>query len=117
MDGALPHPRGAARQKGARMTVVALRPHRAAKPGGARHVVEIERHELVGLVMDAQALASAAIDANGYSLQTVLRLPSGPWRQEMQAAHHDTHKALVALLKELRMAAGRYDGVTPRIGA
>lgn len=90
----------------------------AANGNGTRRPVrvEIDRHELVGFVMDAQALAVAAIEANGYSLQTVQRLPAGPWRQEMSTAHHDTHKALTDLLAELRMAAGRWDGITPLIG-
>lgn len=72
--------------------------------------VEIDRHELVGALMDQIALAEEAVDANGASLQQVLRLPVGPWRQEMQLAHIHTHDRLVALLAELRMAAGRFDG-------
>lgn len=72
--------------------------------------VEIDCHKLVGELMEQQCLAIAAIEANGASLQQVLRLPAGPWRDEMSLAHHATHDALVALLSELRMAAGRYDG-------
>ncbi len=76
-------------------------------------LLEIPRSELVGSVMDWQCLAIAAIEANGASLPTVLRLPAGPWRDEMSIAHHATHDRLVALLAELRMAAGRYDGRPP----
>lgn len=97
------------------MTVAARPTNGKAATGGPRHVITVERHVLVGLFMDFEALASEAITANGYSLQTVLRLPAGPWRQEMQAAHIDTHERLVRLLNEARLAAGRYDGVTPHI--
>lgn len=72
--------------------------------------ISVPRHELVGRVMDQIALAEEAVVANGASLEQVLRLPAGPWRQELQIAHHATHDALVALLVELRMSAGRYDG-------
>lgn len=72
--------------------------------------VEIDRHALVGQLMDQISLAEEARDANGASLQTVLRLPPGPWRQEMQAAHHFTHDRLTRLLSALREAAGTYDG-------
>lgn len=72
--------------------------------------MEIDRHELVGRVMDQIALAEEAIDANAAAWQTTLRLPEGIWRDEMQAAHLYAHARLKALLKELRMSAGRYDG-------
>jgi len=80
-------------------------------------LIQVPRNEIVGHVLDWQALAEEAITSNGYSLQTVMRLPAGPWRQELQAAHIATHDRLVALLADLRMAAGRFDGSTPRIGA
>lgn len=73
------------------------------------HQVTVDRHALVGDLMDLEALAREAVHANGCSLATVLRLPAGPWRDEMQAAHHATHDALVALYNAARMAAGRYD--------
>lgn len=95
---------------------VAVRPtngHAARRPVH----VEVPRAELVGRLMDFQTLAEEAIDANGASLQTVLRLPAGPWRDEMSVAHHATHDRLVALLMELRLSSGRYDGVSPDIGA
>ena len=78
---------------------------------GKRRPVEIavERSELVGRLMDAASLAAEAITANGASLQTVQRLPAGPWRTEMQMAHHFTHDRLTALLSELRTACGVYD--------
>ena len=49
------------------------------RTNGARRPVrmEVDRHELVGLCMDLETLASEAIAANGYSLQTVMRLPPG----------------------------------------
>ena len=79
--------------------------------------IEVDRHALVGSVMDWQALAAAAVDANAAAWQTTLRLPEGVWRDEMQAAHLHAHEALKALLVELRMAAGRLDGITPHAEA
>jgi hypothetical protein len=90
------------------MTVSA--PSRNGKRGGPRHVVTVERHALVGDLLDWQALVREALDANGYSLQTVLRLPAGPWRSEMQAAHIDIHDRLNNLLARLRTASATYDG-------
>ena len=84
---------------------------RLATNGHRRPVrMEVDQHELVGLCMDLETLATEAITANGYSLQTVLRLPAGTWRTEMQTAHIDTHDRLVRLLNAARLAAGRYDG-------
>ena len=71
--------------------------------------IEISQADVVGEFMDLETLASEAIAANGYSLQTVLRLPPGTWRTEMQAAHIDTHDRLTRLLNAARLAAGRYD--------
>ena len=71
--------------------------------------IEVSRSEVVGEFMDLETLASEAIAANGYSLQTVMRLPVGPWRTEMQTAHIDTHDRLTRLLNAARLAAGRYD--------
>jgi hypothetical protein len=89
------------------MTVATRNGH---KTGGPQLKLLVPQHELVGDVMDWQALAEEAIDANGASLETVLRLPPGPWRDELQRAHHYAHDRLLALLIELRMAAGKYDG-------
>lgn len=72
-------------------------------------VIEVERHELVGRLMDEQALAVEAIEANGAALQLVLRLPPGPWRDELQRCHHDAHERLVALLASVRLATGVYE--------
>lgn len=81
-------------------------------PRARRRVrIEVDRHELVGGLMDAQALAEEAIDANGASLEVVLRLPPGPWRDELQRAHIAAHDALKALLKQARLMAGTYDGL------
>ncbi len=81
--------------------------------GGTRRPVrlEVDRAELVERFMEAQALAASAIDANGYALQQVLRLPAGPWRSDLQRAHHEAHDRLVALISELRMAVGHFDGL------
>lgn len=89
---------------------VATRLTNGRKPGGPARTLTVPQAEIVGAVMDWQALAEEARDANGTSLQTVLRLPAGPWRDEMQAAHHFTHERLTALLRALRTAAGHYDG-------
>ena len=91
------------------MTVTAAHPATNGKTGGPRHVLTVDQHELVGMCMDLATLASEAIAANGYSLQTVMRLPPGTWRTEMQTAHHDTHDRLTRLLAAARLAAGRYD--------
>lgn len=72
--------------------------------------VNVDRSELVGRFMDASSLATEAIRANGAALEVVLRLPAGPWRDELQHAHHFAHDRLVALLAELRVASGIYDG-------
>lgn len=76
-------------------------------------VIEITKAELVGDLMNAQARATTAIDANGFALEQVLRLPAGPWRSELQAAHIAAHDALVALLVELRLRTGIYEGIRP----
>jgi hypothetical protein len=75
-------------------------------------LISVERSELVGRLMDHIALAEEAVDANATAWQTTLRLPEGIWRDEMQAAHMHGHNRLKTLLAELRMAAGRYDGLS-----
>ena len=90
------------------MTATVTRP---ATNGHRRPVrIEVSRSELVERICNWQALAEEAVDANGAALEQVLRLPAGPWRQELQLAHHHAHDRLVALLAELRYSAGIYDG-------
>ncbi len=88
-------------------TVAPIRP----STNGTRRPVRIEvnQHELVGMCMDLETLATEAITANGYALQTVLGLLPGVIRSEAQRALIDTHERLVRLLDEARLAAGRYD--------
>lgn len=74
--------------------------------------IEVNRHELVGMCMDFETLATEAIAANGYALQTVLGLLPGAIRSEAQRGLIDTHERLTRLLNEARLAAGRYDTPT-----
>ena len=94
------------------MTVVT----RASAPtNGHRRpvVVAVSRADLVGRWMDVQDLTVRAIEANGASLEQVLRLPPGPWRDELQRAHHFAHDQLIEVLAAARMAAGVYEGLRP----
>jgi hypothetical protein len=72
--------------------------------------VVFERHQLVGTVMDSQALASEAMQANG----TVLTILNGFDRDaavyEAIRSVHETHARLMQLLIELRALAGKLDG-------
>jgi hypothetical protein len=79
------------------------------KRGGPRHVIEVPKNELVGELMDFETLTFEAIDANGYALQQVRRLPPGPWRDELMRAHIAAHDASQKLITRLRMAVGRYE--------
>lgn len=92
------------------------KPRPAAEQRPGPRFIRVNQGQLVHGLMDLETLATEAIAANGYSLQTVMRLPAGTWRQEMQAAHIDTHDRLVRLLTAARLAAGRYDG-RPKNGA
>lgn len=94
--------------EGRRMTAT-VTPIRPSTNGRRPIVLEVPQAELVGNLCDWQALAEEAVDANGAALQTTLRLPAGPWRDELQAAHIYAHDRLKALLTELRFAAGIYD--------
>jgi hypothetical protein len=70
----------------------------------------VERHQAVGEVMDAIALASDALLANGAAVQLLARMNAGPERNEALFASHDTHAALMQLLADLRAQVGRLDG-------
>ena len=98
--------------------VVEARPAaRNGKRGGPPERITLPRAELVGNLMDLQVLAEEAIDANGASLQQVMRMPAGPWRDEMQRAHIAAHQSMKRLLIRARLGAGRYDGVRPPTGS
>lgn len=86
------------------MTVAARRPH----------VLEVPRAEIVGELMDLQTFATDAITANGAALQLVLRLPPGPWRDELQRTHHDAHDALSALREAIRTRTSTYEHAPAR---
>lgn len=71
--------------------------------------VLIDRHELVGALLDWQALTQDAMVANGAALQLLMRQAPGASRDEAIRATHETHTALSGLLASLRRAAGDYD--------
>jgi len=80
-----------------------------AKTGGPRSRIEVERHELVGLCMDADTLATEAAYANGATLQLLLTLPRDAATEQAILATHETHGKLTALISAMRAASGRYD--------
>jgi DNA-binding FadR family transcriptional regulator len=72
-------------------------------------VIEVERHQLVGDLMDWQALAQEAMYANGAALQILTRLEPDAAVYEAIRATHDTHARLMQLLIHLRAIAGLFD--------
>lgn len=84
------------------------------RQAGRRPVhIEVERHELVGFCLDADALASEVAVANGAAIENLLRLPAGPERDEALLGTHRTHNRLVELLKHVRMGSARYESARP----
>lgn len=73
----------------------------------------VDRHQVVGQVMDWQAMAQEAMYANGAALQILIRLDGDPLVYEAVRATHDTHARLSRLISELRKAAGELDGSDP----
>lgn len=77
-------------------------------------LMTVQRHEAVGAVMDAIALASDALISNGAALQLLDRArqqtPGNVLLQEATRATHDTHAHLMQLLADLRARAGALDG-------
>jgi erythromycin esterase-like protein len=71
--------------------------------------IRVLQAELVERLCDFDALATEATHANGAAIQNLLRMPSGPERDEAMRATHATHNRLVELLKAIRMANGVYD--------
>jgi hypothetical protein len=96
--------------------MTAVLPVSAPHSNSARRpvLIDVSQSDLVGLLLDLQTLASEAIDANGYALQTVLGLLSSAIRSEAQRGCIDTHERLVRLLNTARVAAGTYDTTRPR---
>lgn len=80
-----------------------------AKPGGPRHRVEIDRHELVGAFMDGDTLATEAAYANGAALQYLIGLPRDAATEQAILALHETHDKLTALIRRMRLSSGLYD--------
>lgn len=78
--------------------------------GENRQTILVQRSTLVHALMDLETLATEAISANGYALQTVMGLLPSEVRYEAQRALIDTHDRLVRLLNAARLSAGRYDG-------
>jgi hypothetical protein len=72
-------------------------------------LIEVPRHELVGALMDWQALAQEAMDANGAALQILTRLVPDAVIYEAIRNTHDTHARLMQLLLHLRASAGLFD--------
>jgi len=92
------------------MTATVARP-KAPTNGQRRPVrIEVERHQLVGDLMDWQALATEAMYANGAALQILTHVDKDAAVYEAIRSVHDTHARLMQLLVHLRAAAGRLDG-------
>jgi hypothetical protein len=72
--------------------------------------LEIDRHQLVGQVLDWQALAAEALVTNGAALAILDGFPRDALVYEAIRATHDTHARLMQLLADLRAAAGDLDG-------
>jgi hypothetical protein len=83
-----------------------------ARTNGHRRPVrlEVDRHELVGQVLDWQALAAEALLTNGAALALLDGFPRDALVYEAIRATHDTHARLMQLLADLRAAAGDLDG-------
>lgn len=97
------------------MTATATRPPavaewRAAIKGRRPVRIEVERHQLVGDLLDWQALAQEARDANGAALQILDGFERDAAVYEAIRCTHDVHARLMQLLIDLRVAAGRLDG-------
>lgn len=88
----------------------------ARKPttNGHRRPVQIavDRHQLVGDLMDWQTLAREAMYANGAALQIINGFERDALVYEAIAATHDAHARLSRLVAVLRLAAGQLDGRT-----
>jgi predicted glycosyl hydrolase (DUF1957 family) len=83
---------------------------RPATNGQRRPVlVQVPKHQLVGQVMDWQALAQEAMYANGAALQILNGFERDAAVYEAMRAVHDTHNHLAQLLAHLRAAAGLLD--------
>ena len=103
------------------MTVATERAARATNGNGTRRpvVVAIPRAELVGSLMDVQALATEGMDAVGEGLRAVERLceavqGTSPRIKAIEHALIAIYDHQVRLLHEATVLAGRYDGATPR---
>lgn len=85
----------------------------AELPKRRRHnppqLVALERHAIVGAVMDSIARVQDSIFANGAAIQLLRRMRPGPERNEALRAACDTHVVLSALLAELRAQVGELD--------
>lgn len=75
-------------------------------------LIEVDRHAVVGSLMDWQALAQEALFANGAALQILTGLERDALVYEAIRATHDTHARLTRLLADLRKQAGALDGRT-----
>jgi DNA-binding FadR family transcriptional regulator len=93
---------------------VALTARKPATNGHRRPTqVTVDRHALVGHVLDWQALTCEAMDANGTALQILCGLERDAAVYEAMRATHDTHARLMQLLTDLRAAAHELDNPTP----
>jgi hypothetical protein len=88
-----------------------VRPPTTATNGNRRPVrIEVDRHELVGRVMDWEALTFEALDANGATMLLLSHLSRDGVVYEAIAATQDTHERLFRLLNELKAIARELDG-------
>lgn len=78
--------------------------------------ITVDRHELVGSLMDMQALAAEGMTAVGEALRAIERLyealqGTSPRIKAIEHAVVAIHDRQTRLLNEATMLAGRYDGV------
>ncbi len=85
-----------------------------APTSGQRRPVRVifERHLLVGSVMDGQALALEAMEANGAVLTILNSFDRDAAVYEAIRSTHEVHANLMQLLIDLRALAGQLDGLT-----
>ena len=94
------------------MTATAARVKPATNGHRRPALIEVQKHELVGDILDWQALAQEAMYANGAALQILTHVEPDVAIYEAIRATHDTHARLMQLLLHLRASAGLFDRPT-----
>lgn len=88
------------------------RPNGHAKTGGPRHLITVEKAEIVALSMDMSALAQeafSAMDDVAAALQNLRFLPAGPERDEATSAVHHIYDRLRALIERANRASNQFE--------